>query len=200
MSRSRLATTSHPAPPSPSSGRAATLVARELVGMRWGLVGFGSNGPDPKRSTFNARAENLTKSDLWRVPLHKRRCLVPISGFFEWRKPDKVPFRFTLRDEPLYALAGLWDPPMTNRASGNNSTHPYAQKGLRALYGLAPRGLWRCGHGSGLPPRHVTHADHPPSLRSCTNPRVNPVLSVSMATALVASIRYRVKVSEAVRD
>jgi putative SOS response-associated peptidase YedK len=77
--------------------------------MRWGLVGFGSSGPDPKRVTFNARSENLTKSDLWRVPLHKRRCLVPISGYYEWRKPDKVPFRFTLRDEPLYALAGLWD-------------------------------------------------------------------------------------------
>jgi len=28
--------------------------------MRWGLVGFGSNGPDPKRATFNARMENLT--------------------------------------------------------------------------------------------------------------------------------------------
>jgi putative SOS response-associated peptidase YedK len=84
--------------------------ARELVGMRWGLVGFGSSGPDPKRSTFNARSENLTKSDLWRVPLHKRRCLVPVSGYYEWgRKPDKLPFRFTLRDEPLYALAGLWD-------------------------------------------------------------------------------------------
>jgi putative SOS response-associated peptidase YedK len=83
--------------------------ARELVGMRWGLIGFGSAGPDPKRATFNARSENLEKSNLWRAPLHKRRCLVPISGFFEWRKPDKVPFRFTLRDEPLYALAGLWD-------------------------------------------------------------------------------------------
>ena len=35
--------------------------------------------------------------------------MCPISGYFEWRKPDKVPFRFTLRDEPLYALAGLWD-------------------------------------------------------------------------------------------
>jgi putative SOS response-associated peptidase YedK len=35
---------------------------------------------------------------------------VPVSGYYEWgRKPDKVPFRFTLRDEPLYALAGLWD-------------------------------------------------------------------------------------------
>jgi putative SOS response-associated peptidase YedK len=35
---------------------------------------------------------------------------VPVSGYYEWgRKPDKLPFRFTLRDEPLYALAGLWD-------------------------------------------------------------------------------------------
>jgi len=84
-------------------------LARELVGMRWGLIGFGSAGPDPKRATFNARSENLEKSSLWRTPLHKHRCLVPISGFFEWRRSDKVPFRFTLRDQPLYALAGLWD-------------------------------------------------------------------------------------------
>ena len=66
--------------------------ARELVGMCWGLVGFGSSGPDPKRSTFNARSENLTKSDLWRVPLHKRRCLVPVSGYYEWgARPTKYP-------------------------------------------------------------------------------------------------------------
>jgi len=32
---------------------------RELVGMRWGLVGFGSAGPDPKHATFNARVDNL---------------------------------------------------------------------------------------------------------------------------------------------
>ena len=43
------------------------------------------------------------------MPLHKRRCLVPVSGYYEWRKADKVPFRFTLRDQPMYALAGLWD-------------------------------------------------------------------------------------------
>ena len=83
--------------------------ARELVGMRWGLVGFGSAGPDPKRSTFNARSDNLERSSLWRTPLHKRRCLVPVSGFYEFRKPDKVPFRFTLSDQPIYAFAGLWD-------------------------------------------------------------------------------------------
>ena len=83
--------------------------ARELTGMRWGLVGFGTAGPDPKRATFNARSENLSKSSLWRTPMHKRRCLVPVSGFFEWRKSDKIPFRFTLANQPAYAFAGLWD-------------------------------------------------------------------------------------------
>jgi putative SOS response-associated peptidase YedK len=109
MSHFRPPTTLHLVPPSPLSGRAATLEPASWSACAGALVGFGSSGPDPTRSTFNARSENLTRSDLWRVPLHKRRCLVPISGFFEWRKPDKVPFRFTLRDEPLYALAGLWD-------------------------------------------------------------------------------------------
>ena len=46
---------------------------------------------------------------LWRVPLHKRRCLVPISGFYEWRKADRKPFRFSLANAEFYALAGLWD-------------------------------------------------------------------------------------------
>jgi putative SOS response-associated peptidase YedK len=89
--------------------QARETFARELVGMRWGLIGFGSAGPDPRRATFNARSENLERSDLWRAPLHKRRCLVPLSGFYEWRKADKAPFRFTLRGQPLYVLAGLWD-------------------------------------------------------------------------------------------
>ena len=54
---------------------------RDLVPMRWGLVGYNSAGPDPKRSTFNARAETLDRSPLWRVPFLRRRCLVPLSGF-----------------------------------------------------------------------------------------------------------------------
>jgi putative SOS response-associated peptidase YedK len=90
--------------------------ARELVAMRWGLVGFHSNGPDFKLATFNARVENLSKSGLWRDPLRKRRCIVPLSGFYEFRKiPDRkkgdpLPaFRFSLRGQEHYALAGLWD-------------------------------------------------------------------------------------------
>ncbi len=81
---------------------------RELVPMRWGLVGFGTKGPDPKRSTFNARAEGLQQSSLWKRPLHRQRCIVPMDGYFEWRKSDKQAFRFTVGDEPM-GIAGLWD-------------------------------------------------------------------------------------------
>ena len=77
--------------------------------MRWGLVGHNSSGPDPKRSTFNARAEAIDKSPLWRVPFRRRRCLVVLSGFFEWKKPERTAFRFGLKDMPLFALAGLLD-------------------------------------------------------------------------------------------
>jgi putative SOS response-associated peptidase YedK len=98
-----------PSTTQPVIRRGRDTEARELVGMRWGLVGFGSAGPDAKRATFNARADNLDRSGLWRTPLHKRRCLVPVSGFYEWRKADKVGFRISLSDQPLCAFAGLWD-------------------------------------------------------------------------------------------
>jgi putative SOS response-associated peptidase YedK len=82
---------------------------RELVPMRWGLVGFGSASIDPKLSTFNARAESLTKSRLWARPLRSQRCIVIISKFYEWRKTDKVPFRIGIETDGPIGLAGLWD-------------------------------------------------------------------------------------------
>jgi putative SOS response-associated peptidase YedK len=82
--------------------------ARELVPMRWGLVGFGSKGPDPQRRTFNAREEELTRSDLWRTPFERRRCLIPADGFYDW-KANRPAVRFTLSWPEVFAFAGIWD-------------------------------------------------------------------------------------------
>ena len=83
---------------------------RELVPMRWGLLGYRSDGFEPRRSTFNARSENLQRSTLWRQPLHRRRCIIPMSGYYEWRKADKQPFRFTYGfGDRAFGVAGLWD-------------------------------------------------------------------------------------------
>jgi putative SOS response-associated peptidase YedK len=87
---------------------------RELVLMRWGLVPFFTKQLSDVKgiSTINAKAENVEKSPTWRTPFQKRRCLVPASGYYEWKKLDaktKQPFAFRLKDDGPLAFAGLWD-------------------------------------------------------------------------------------------
>jgi putative SOS response-associated peptidase YedK len=87
---------------------------RELVLMRWGLVSFFTKQLSDIKgvSTINAKAENVEKSPTWRTPFQKRRCLVPASGYYEWKRLDaktKQPFAFRLRDDAPLAFAGLWD-------------------------------------------------------------------------------------------
>jgi putative SOS response-associated peptidase YedK len=88
--------------------------SRELVLMRWGLIPFFTRQLSDVKgvSTINAKAESIAKSPTWREPFKKRRCLVPATAFYEWKKLDpktKQPYAFTLPDTPLFAFAGLWD-------------------------------------------------------------------------------------------
>ncbi len=87
---------------------------RELVLMRWGLVPFFTKQLSDVKgiSTINARAETIQTSPTWRTPFKKRRCLVPVDGFYEWKKLDaktKQPYVFTMQDAAPFAFAGLWD-------------------------------------------------------------------------------------------
>ena len=87
---------------------------RELVLMRWGLVPyFTKQLSDIKGiSTINAKAEGIERSPTWRVPLIRRRCLVPADGFYEWERIDaktRKPFAIRLAGGEPLAFAGLWD-------------------------------------------------------------------------------------------
>lgn len=84
---------------------------RELALARWGLVP--SWATDLKFGTrcINARAESLTTLPAFRNAYRQRRCLVPVNAFYEWsgEKGHKVKWRISLKSEPLFALAGLWE-------------------------------------------------------------------------------------------
>lgn len=87
---------------------------RELVLARWGLVPyFTKDLKDVKGiSTINARSETIAQSPTWREPFRKRRCLVPVSAFYEWPKEGKAPkqpYAFELANGQTFAFAGLWD-------------------------------------------------------------------------------------------
>ena len=83
----------------------------EIARMRWGLVPRWVKDLRTARKPINARAESLADKPLFRTLLASGRCLVPASGFYEWKTEGKrkVPFYFHLPDQPLFAFAGLYD-------------------------------------------------------------------------------------------
>jgi putative SOS response-associated peptidase YedK len=86
--------------------------ARHLVPLHWGLVPAWSKGPDTRYSMFNARAETVADKPAFRAALRYRRCLVPVSGFYEWQAgggDGKQPYAIVRSDRKPFAIAGLWE-------------------------------------------------------------------------------------------
>lgn len=83
---------------------------RELDLYRWGLVpGWAKDLKGPMLN--NARAETITEKRTFRSALERRRCLVLVDAFYEWKREgkEKTPFLIRRRDGKPMAFAGLWD-------------------------------------------------------------------------------------------
>ncbi|WP_372886394.1 SOS response-associated peptidase [Shimia sp.] len=82
---------------------------RRLVAMRWGFLPHWYDSPGAGPLLINARAETLAEKPAFRDACRSRRCLIPVSGFFEWTKDAegrRLPW-YISAGAPL-ALAGLW--------------------------------------------------------------------------------------------
>jgi putative SOS response-associated peptidase YedK len=83
---------------------------RALTSYRWGLIPHWADDARIASRTFNARAESLATMPAFRDSFRRRRCLVPVDGFYEWRREGSVrqPYRIFRADGRPLALAGLW--------------------------------------------------------------------------------------------
>jgi len=83
---------------------------RELVPLRWGLMGPGLRDPSQGPPLINARAETAARKPAFREAFRHRRCLIPADGFYEWQgeKGAKVPHVIRPRTGGLIAFAGVW--------------------------------------------------------------------------------------------
>jgi putative SOS response-associated peptidase YedK len=79
--------------------------------MHWQLIPATEPAFTTKLSTINARCETVFQRSLYRNLVVRQRCIVPLSGFFEWKDEGqrKRPFRIYLKDEPIMSVAGIWD-------------------------------------------------------------------------------------------
>ncbi|TDZ83053.1 putative SOS response-associated peptidase YedK [Mycobacteroides salmoniphilum] len=89
---------------------------RRVRAMRWGLVPTWAKAREDGRPQakgaplINARAESLTTAATFRVAAQSKRCLVPMDGWYEWRKQEgaKTAFYMNAGDETRLFAAGLW--------------------------------------------------------------------------------------------
>lgn len=78
------------------------------VEANWWCQFDGAREFSTKYSTFNANIEKLEKSPLWRNLLKQKRCIMPVTGFYEWPEKGKPPVEITVKGGHPFALAGLW--------------------------------------------------------------------------------------------
>ena len=83
---------------------------RAITAYRWGLVPHWSTDLKGGSRMFNARAETITSSPAFREAFKRRRCVVPVDSFYEWKREGTVrqPYRVVRVDGRPLALAGLW--------------------------------------------------------------------------------------------
>jgi putative SOS response-associated peptidase YedK len=81
--------------------------------VHWGLIPSWAKEPSIGSRMINARAETLATKPAFRAALKRRRCLIPASGFYEWKKladsKTKQPMYIRLKSHAPFAFAGLWE-------------------------------------------------------------------------------------------
>lgn len=93
---------------------AAVVVQREdrraVTRFRWGLIPHWAAEAKIAGRTFNARSETVAEMPAFRESFRRRRCLVPVDSFYEWRRENGVrqPYRILRADGLPLVLAGLW--------------------------------------------------------------------------------------------
>lgn len=79
--------------------------------MRWSLLPYWSREAKPRQVMINARAETVASNGAFKEPFARRRCLVPVAGYFEWQTEEgrRMPQHVTAADGEALLLAGIWD-------------------------------------------------------------------------------------------
>ena len=76
----------------------------------WGLIPPWVRDPSGAKPLINARGETVAEKPSFREAFHRRRCLIPANGFYEWKhgRSDARPRYVSLDGDAPFVFAGLW--------------------------------------------------------------------------------------------
>ena len=84
---------------------------RSLDLLRWGLIPHWCEDPTGSRKPINAKSETVARLPTFREAYQKRRCILPVDGFYEWRatRHGKQPYALAMKDRSPFGIAALWE-------------------------------------------------------------------------------------------
>lgn len=96
--------------------------AEEILVGHWGYRPSWAKEPGKAKEVINARAETVFEKPYFKSSILARRCLIPVTGFFEWKREGekKTPYRFHMEGE-IFSLGGLYT--MVADKYGNDIPH-----------------------------------------------------------------------------
>ncbi|MEM6689604.1 MAG: SOS response-associated peptidase [Planctomycetota bacterium] len=91
-----------------------------IDGLRWGLIPFWADDLSIGNRMINARSETAHEKASFKHAFKKRRCLIPTTGYYEWRKEENIKQPYWIHSandqKPILTMAGLWE---VNRKVGD---------------------------------------------------------------------------------
>lgn len=84
---------------------------REIALVHWGLIPFWAKDVRIAAKLINARSESVAAKPSFRAAFRQRRCLIPVSGYYEWQltPAGKQPWCIAPATDTCFAVAGIWE-------------------------------------------------------------------------------------------
>ena len=99
------------APSQPVSIIRSTTSGNKLSAVRWGLIPHWAKDEKISYKLINARSETIQEKPSFRDAFKSRRCLIPATGFYEWKHEGRMkqPYYIKMKNGSLFAMAGIWE-------------------------------------------------------------------------------------------
>jgi putative SOS response-associated peptidase YedK len=164
---------------------------RAITAYRWGLIPHWADNAKAGSRMFNARAETLTSSPAFGDSLRRKRCLVPVEAFYEWRREGTIrqPYTIGRADGRPLVLAGLWDGWRDPEAEAVRRTFTIVttspNETMAAIHNRMPVMLDEADWATWLDPRPTDLGE----LLALLQPHDGPDLAITPVSQLVNNVR-----------
>ena len=161
---------------------------RRLVSMRWGFIPHWYKKPADGPLLINARAETIAEKPAFRAACRERRCLIPMTGFYEWTKDaegKRLPWYIAPPEGGPLVVAGVWqlwekgEAPLTTCAivtTEANGALAHIHKRMPVVLAPEDYGLWLGEAGTG-----AARLMRPAPEAALTAHRVDPAVNSNRA-------------------